>query len=59
MEVTPMPPGVNDIAAETGLAGEDLAQELVRRGLAGDLEEALLMVDVEAGGDGDIETLDP
>lgn len=46
---------VATIATETGKTGPDLAEELVRRRIAADLEEALLMVALEVDdGPGDI-----
>lgn len=49
---------IESIAATTGLQGEDLADELVKRGVAGNIEQALLMVDIEVdGGTGDIEVV--
>jgi hypothetical protein len=49
---------IESIAVETGLTGPDLADELVARGVAGNYEQALLMVDIEVdGGTGDVEVI--
>lgn len=50
---------VATIARESGLAGAELADELVARGIAPDRQQALLMVDLEVDdGDGDVELVD-